>query len=80
MIIPVAAFLVGGGISALVILLCTKKKKKNKAEKAEKTAAETGLAEEENEVSVSPKETPEEIKGEENTAETEEEPASENRE
>ncbi len=79
-IIPVAAFLVGGGISALVILLCTKKKKKNKAEKAEKTAAETGLAEEENEVSVSPKETPEEIKGEENTAETEEEPASENRE
>ena len=79
-IIPVAAFLVGGGISALVILLCTKKKKKNKAEKAEKTAAETGLAEEENEVSVSPKETPEEIKGEENTAETEEEPAAENRE
>ena len=45
-IIPVAAFLVGGGISALVILLCTKKKKKNKAEKAEEiisgeTAAET---------------------------------------
>ena len=48
-IIPVAAFLVGGGISALVILLCTKKKKKNKAEKAEKTAAETGLAEEKHE-------------------------------
>lgn len=79
-IIPVAAFLVGGGISALVILLCTKKKKKNKAEKAEKTAAETGLAEEENEVSVSSEEKSEEIKGEENTAETEEEPASENKE
>lgn len=79
-IIPVAAFLVGGGISALVILLCTKKKKKNKAEKAEKTAAETGLAEEENEVSVSSEEKPEEIKSGETAAETEEEPASDNKE
>ena len=79
-IIPVAAFLVGGGISALVILLCTKKKKKNKAEKAEKTAAETGLTEEENEVSVSSEEKPEEIKSGETAAETEEEPASENKE
>ena len=79
-IIPVAAFLVGGGISALVILLCTKKKKKNKAEKAEKTAAETGLAEEKTEVSVSSEEKPEEIISGETTAETEEEPASENKE
>lgn len=93
-IIPVAAFLVGGGISALVILLCTKKK--NKREKAEKPAAnadgaeekpeepaaETGLAEEKTDVFVSPKETPEEIKGEENKAEpkVEEEPTSDNKE
>lgn len=79
-IIPVAAFLVGGGISALVILLCTKKKKKNKAEKAEKPAAETGLAEEKTEVSVSSEEKPEEIKSGETAAETEEEPASDNKE
>ena len=79
-IIPVAAFLVGGGISALVILLCTKKKKKNKTEKAEKPAAETGLAEEENEVSVSSEEKPEEIISGETAAETEEEPASDNKE
>lgn len=60
-IIPAAAFLVGGGISALVILLCMKKK--NKAakteahgtetgcvnEKPEETAAETGIEEEKSE-------------------------------
>lgn len=48
-IIPVAAFLVGGGISALVILLCTKKKKKNKAEKAEEIISEETAAETEEE-------------------------------
>lgn len=79
-IIPVAAFLVGGGISALVILLCTKKKKKNKAEKTEKPAAETGLAEEKTDVFVSSEEKPEEIKSGETAAETEEEPASDNKE
>lgn len=39
-IIPAAAFLVGGGISALVILLCMKKK--NKAAKTEAHGTETG--------------------------------------
>ena len=92
-IIPAAAFLVGGGISALVILLCMKKK--NKAakteahgtatgcanEKPEEPAVNAGVAEEKPEVPVSPKDPPE-IKGEENTAEniTEEEPTSDNKE
>ena len=93
--IPVAAFLVGGGISALVILLCIKKgRKKNKAaksdatetetgfaeEKSEKTAAETGIEEEKTAVPASSEEKTEEIKGEEKTAETEEEPTSDNKE
>ncbi len=94
-IIPVAAFLVGGGISALVILLCIKKgRKKNKAakpdatetetgvaeEKTEETAAETGFEKEKTAGSASSKEKSEEIKGEEKTAETEEEPTSDNKE
>lgn len=94
-IIPVTAFLVGGGISALVILLCIKKgRKKNKAakrdatetetgcvkEKSEETAAETGIEEEKTAVPASSEEKPEEIKGEEKTAETEEEPTSDNKE
>ena len=93
--IPVTAFLVGGGISALVILLCIKKcRKKNKAaksdatetetgfaeEKTEETAAETGIEKEKTVGSASSEETSEEIKGEEKTAETEEEPTSDNKE
>lgn len=94
-IIPVAAFLVGGGISALVILLCIKKgRKKNKAakpdatetetgvaeEKTEETATDAGVAEEKPAVPASSEEKTEEIKGEEKTAETEEEPTSDNKE
>ena len=80
-IIPVTAFLVGGGISALVILLCIKKgRKKNKAAKSDATETETGVAEEKTAVPASSEEKTEEIKGEEKTAETEEEPTSDNKE
>ena len=80
-IIPVAAFLVGGGISALVILLCIKKgRKKNKAAKTDATETETGIEKEKTAVPASSEEKSEEIKGEEKTAETEEEPTSDNKE